>query len=72
MTDDSDTSETDDGYEEEVKDSTQKSQTRGNKVSTRKACSRSQEQQGKQVGEKRNDYKDKARKEQTERRRTKH
>ena len=31
-----------------------------------------QEQQGKQDGEKRNDYKDKARKEQTERRRTKH
>ena len=74
VTDDSDTSETDDGYEEEVKDSTQKSQTRVNKVSTRKACSRSQEQQGKQDGGKRRDeykYKDKATTEQTKRRRTK-
>ena len=75
VTDESDASVTDDGYEEEEgKDATQKSQTRVNKVSTWKACSPRQEQQGKQDGGKRRDeykYKDKATTEQTKRRRTK-
>ena len=74
VTDESEASVTDDGYEEEGKDATQKSQTRVNKVSTWKACSHRQEQQGKQDGGKRKDeykYKDKATTEQTKRRRTK-